>query len=117
MVWPLSSMYTLQNKSASCGKGTQGLRGMAKRSKDSADQFSLEETRQRFEAALRGARITGHKPMSEMRNNQRVKFAGSSVHRLCAAIGVTGAAPWRDKIGLQTPRRRPALLEVSGVRS
>ena len=29
--------------------------------------YSKEEAKQRFEAALRGARITGHKPMSEMK--------------------------------------------------
>jgi hypothetical protein len=29
------------------------------------DRFSPEEAQQRFEAALRGARITGHKPMKD----------------------------------------------------
>jgi hypothetical protein len=32
-----------------------------------ADQFSAEEAQRRFEAALRGARIVGHKPQSEMK--------------------------------------------------
>jgi hypothetical protein len=32
-------------------------------SKDTDDKFSAKETQQRFEAALRGARIAGHKPM------------------------------------------------------
>jgi hypothetical protein len=32
----------------------------------SDDRFSEAETRKRMEAALRGARIAGHKPMSEI---------------------------------------------------
>jgi hypothetical protein len=32
----------------------------------SEDKFSEKETQQRMEAALRGARISGHKPMSEI---------------------------------------------------
>jgi hypothetical protein len=32
--------------------------------KDSKGQYSKQETMQRMEAALRGSRITGHKPMS-----------------------------------------------------
>jgi hypothetical protein len=32
-----------------------------------SDLYSKEETKQRMERALRGARITGHKPMSEIR--------------------------------------------------
>jgi hypothetical protein len=31
------------------------------------DQFSAKETRERFEAALRGARTVGHKTQSEMK--------------------------------------------------
>lgn len=31
-------------------------------------QYSAEETQRRLEAALRGARIAGHKPMTEMRS-------------------------------------------------
>jgi hypothetical protein len=31
------------------------------------DQYSKEEAARRFEAALRGARLVGHKPMTEMR--------------------------------------------------
>jgi hypothetical protein len=30
------------------------------------DQFSEREAKARFEAALRGARITGHKPMTDI---------------------------------------------------
>jgi hypothetical protein len=30
------------------------------------EKFSAEETRKRMEAALRGARIAGHKPMSDV---------------------------------------------------
>jgi hypothetical protein len=32
-----------------------------------ADEYSEQETRRRFEAALRGARMAGHKPQSEMK--------------------------------------------------
>jgi hypothetical protein len=31
------------------------------------ERYSKEETQRRFEAALRGARIVGHKPQSEMK--------------------------------------------------
>jgi hypothetical protein len=34
------------------------------RSQKSDDEFSPEETKRRFEAALRGARIAGSKPMA-----------------------------------------------------
>jgi hypothetical protein len=37
---------------------------MARSQKD--DQFSPDESRKRMEAALRGARISGHKPMSQI---------------------------------------------------
>gem|GEM_PF-6267352 len=37
------------------------------------DQFGRKEAQQRFEAALRGARITGHKPMSEMKVGKSAK--------------------------------------------
>jgi len=30
------------------------------------DQYSQEEAEKRFEAALRGARVTGHKPMKDI---------------------------------------------------
>jgi hypothetical protein len=30
------------------------------------DQFTKKEAQQRFEAALRGARVTGHKPKSDV---------------------------------------------------
>jgi hypothetical protein len=33
---------------------------------NSKDQFSKKEAQKRFEAALRGARITGHKEMSDI---------------------------------------------------
>jgi hypothetical protein len=35
--------------------------------KQTDDKYSAEETRRRFEAALRGARLVGHKPQSEMK--------------------------------------------------
>jgi hypothetical protein len=35
--------------------------------KNSADQYPPEEAEKRLQMALRGARITGHKPMSEMK--------------------------------------------------
>lgn len=41
---------------------------MADRSKE--QEFSEEETQRRFDAALRGARTAGHKPMSEMRQGK-----------------------------------------------
>jgi hypothetical protein len=31
------------------------------------EKFSYEEAQRRFEAALRGARLVGHKPQSEMK--------------------------------------------------
>jgi len=39
--------------------------------KKSLDQFSSEETRKRMEAALRGARIAGHKPMESLTRKRR----------------------------------------------
>ena len=42
--------------------------------KEDADQvFSKREARLRFEAALRGARLVGHKPQSEMKVGKRKK--------------------------------------------
>jgi hypothetical protein len=39
--------------------------------------FTEEETRSRFEAALRGARMVGHKPQSEMKlGKPRAKPSG-----------------------------------------
>ncbi len=35
-------------------------------SKKTADEYSENEAKARFEAALRGARITGHKPMTDI---------------------------------------------------
>jgi hypothetical protein len=40
---------------------------MAHSRKDSDDQFNPSESQQRFEAALRGARIVGHKTHEESR--------------------------------------------------
>jgi len=37
--------------------------------KNRTDLFSQKETQQRFEAALRGARIAGHKPKEDMPKN------------------------------------------------
>jgi hypothetical protein len=34
--------------------------------KNPSDQYSSEETQRRFEAALRGARKVGHKPMKDI---------------------------------------------------
>jgi hypothetical protein len=34
--------------------------------KNSDDQYSAEETRRRFKAALRGAREVGHEPMKDI---------------------------------------------------
>ena len=42
------------------------LFGMTKSKIKDDDQFSPDETQQRFDAALRGARITGHKPMKDI---------------------------------------------------
>jgi hypothetical protein len=36
-------------------------------SKSSDESYSKEEAQRRFEAALRGARLVGHKPQSEMK--------------------------------------------------
>ena len=42
------------------------------------DEFSAKEAQQRFEAALRGARITGHKPMSDMKVGKKQRPAKAS---------------------------------------
>jgi hypothetical protein len=42
------------------------------------DQFSAEVTQKRFEAALRGARIAGHKPMTDMRAGKAKPSRGKS---------------------------------------
>jgi hypothetical protein len=36
-------------------------------------EYSESETQQRFEAALRGARVAGHKPLKEPATKQAVK--------------------------------------------
>jgi hypothetical protein len=41
--------------------------------KKSDENFSQEQTQKRFEAALRGARITGHKSMSEIAPKRQSK--------------------------------------------
>lgn len=52
-------------------------------SKDT-DQFSPEETRKRFEAALRGARVTGHKSMSDVRDGMPKRNRKKSTKRSAA---------------------------------
>jgi hypothetical protein len=54
----------LQNKSASSGNGTQGLRGMAKKP---SGQFSKKESAQRMRSALLGARLVPAKKNTESR--------------------------------------------------
>jgi len=44
------------------------------------DQYSEKEIKQRFEAALRGARIAGHKPMSEVSPKRPAKKKRASKH-------------------------------------
>jgi hypothetical protein len=39
--------------------------------KKSEDHYSKDEAQHRFEAALRGARLVGHKPQSEMKLGKR----------------------------------------------
>jgi hypothetical protein len=41
--------------------------------KTSDDQYSDEEAERRLVAALRGARITGHKPMSDLPKKRAIK--------------------------------------------
>jgi hypothetical protein len=43
--------------------------------KKSDDEFTPEQTQKRFEAALRGARVTGHKPMSDVAPKRKTKSA------------------------------------------
>jgi hypothetical protein len=52
-------------------------RAMAKKPDD---QYSEKEIKQRFEAALRGARIAGHKPMSEVSPKRPAKKKRASKH-------------------------------------
>jgi hypothetical protein len=40
------------------------------------DQFSPEETQRRFEAALRGARKVGHKPMKDIPKKRATRTLG-----------------------------------------
>jgi len=46
---------------------------MPKNSKLDDGEFSPKESQQRFEAALKGARIAGHKPMSEVSPKRKPK--------------------------------------------
>jgi len=56
----------------SCSKFSNSLRIVVP--KVSEEKYSERETRQRFEAALRGAKLVGHKPQSEMKlGKPRVK--------------------------------------------
>jgi hypothetical protein len=41
--------------------------------KDADDQYSEEESKKRFEAALKGARIAGHKPMESLTQGKAKK--------------------------------------------
>jgi hypothetical protein len=40
------------------------------------DQYSPEEAKKRMEAALRGARLAGHKPMEEIKGAGKPRHAG-----------------------------------------
>jgi len=51
------------------------------------EEYSEEETQLRFEAALRGARMVGHKPQSEMKlgnNKQKRKKSPQTKRRATA---------------------------------
>lgn len=50
-------------------------------SKENADQFSEKEAQKRFEAALRGARAVGHKPMSEMKVGKKKEKPAPGLRR------------------------------------
>lgn len=52
-------------------------------SKDTDDKFGAEETQSRLQAALRGARISGHKTMMDIRprNNRKRTATDSSKKR------------------------------------
>jgi hypothetical protein len=45
--------------------------------KSTHEEFSDKEAKARFEAALRGARAVGHKPMSEMKVGKKASPAKS----------------------------------------
>jgi hypothetical protein len=58
------------------------MRGEAMAKPKREDQYSDQETQRRFEAALRGARMVGHKPQSEMKlGKPRGKPSKSSAKR------------------------------------
>lgn len=42
-------------------------------SQKSSDSYSPQESKERFEAALRGARLAGHKPMSAVKADNKKK--------------------------------------------
>jgi hypothetical protein len=48
------------------------------RSQKSDDQYSDEEAKERLVAALRGARLAGHKPMESLLKKKRTKKAKKS---------------------------------------
>jgi hypothetical protein len=54
--------------------------------KKSEDQYSPDEAEKRLQMALRGARITGHKPMSEMKRNPKRKPAAAKPRATKRAI-------------------------------
>jgi hypothetical protein len=43
--------------------------------KSSDDKFDKKEAKARFEAALRGARVTGHKPMADIPKKKKTATA------------------------------------------
>jgi hypothetical protein len=56
--------------------------------KDVRDEFTPEEARKRFEAALRDAHLVGHKPQSEMKlGKPRGKKAKSPARAKAKTVG------------------------------
>ena len=47
----------------------------------SSEQFNKEETQLRFEAALRGARLVGHKPLKDIPKKNRESRVGARKRR------------------------------------
>jgi hypothetical protein len=55
--------------------------------KSTDTEFSPKETQQRFEAALRGARLVGHKPMKDIpKRNGESRVAQSKKRRKTKAV-------------------------------
>jgi hypothetical protein len=50
-------------------------------SKKIEDQYSEEEAERRLVAALRGSRITGHKPMKDKPKAKKTKKTGKSTNK------------------------------------